>query len=1368
MKKIKKMLCVALVLLLMVASVPVTVFAEEPEYETEQNLSYSANNAIGNTLLSAMEDTNEQTSIDNGFGIFGVNLNGFVADVSLSAPDNATVIVAVYDEDTDVMVTSGQGVANSDTGRTTVNLKECELPDYYIIKVFIINSSNIPVCEPYTNEEYTRAYEEFFAKTVYDFDEEQVMNFDISDEDNFAVVSDDSIIISKDKKKNIVVTDDYENGIYVFENADNDIKSLKNGDILYYVYGDGADEYILTKVGKVETSDGLTTVTAAEECEIGELFSYIDIDTSKMEMPQTYGASFDDDGGQLDDERSFGFGGDVVKEGGGSHFSYKMSMNGKLTFNLKFYYDFRWFGKDYYNFEYWVGVEGHLSATVTATTSGTKKVNLVDRDIPVFWGIDIHVEFDVTIKWKAAITVTGTADFTMKNGASRESGGIQRRIEQKPTVKLNLDIEGNYSFSIIPELRTGFKVLKVYHVTLIVPVDFNTSGKLYVPTSSEEYQEHSCSACVSGMITATPSLTVDVKFGIRKNHLMDIINITPLSKTYKLGKYYISLNGGVKFGWGNCPNNSSNTGNSGSGNSDYDDSGFDSSYLWWSETGSGLLGRWFSGGSAADSMIPERNVVAQSKLNISDPSKFLVGALLGWKLYEDGELVIYNMLGTNMGLMLDFLNSGTMAPWYEYRDQVKYVTIDEGVKNIGAGAFNGCDSIVSVIIPNSVNEIGDAAFYGCEKLEEISIPDSVTELGYAVFAECDNLKRIKLPSNLNKIGDATFYNCANLTEVDIPDGVTDIGYAAFGRCSNLAKADLPSNLRTVGEAAFAECIKLTEINLPDKLTSVGNMAFATTAIKNISIPKNLSSIGQYAFITMAIEGFSVSEQNNYFSTDSSGVLFNKNKTQLLSYPWAKNDETYTVPATVKTIADGGFYGATNLKKVVVSEGVKTIGEMSFILCEGLTEIELPYSLETIGAYAFAECTNLGKVTYPGKEAMWQCINIGEGNEKLTDAQFVYGDKYNVYKSVSEPEDLNYNIQDNEENIAVVSIFDDLEDIINGGTNNSTPESKEDEIATITKTIKSVVPGYVYFLLVVKDGDAEDLLSADNLIYIDQKVADSENLKFTFTLPKESMEHEIVIYYADLNALNHIHSYAVEVSKEATHLENGEATLKCSCGEMYIVVIDKAEEHFYVPSVTKEATHLEAGEMTYSCECGDYYTEEIEKIDEHTYTSTVIKQPTHTEKGIKTFKCICGDSYTEMIEKLEEHTYTSSITKQPNHLERGIRTFSCACGDSYTENMAKLEEHTYISSVTKEPTHLENGVTTFTCACGDTYTETIEKLKEHTFGDKDEKCECGFDRTEGCSCNCHKGGISGFFFKIILFFQKIFKSNQVCMCGIKHY
>ena len=61
--------------------------------------------------------------------------------------------------------------------------------------------------------------------------------------------------------------------------------------------------------------------------------------------------------------------------------------------------------------------------------------------------------------------------------------------------------------------------------------------------------------------------------------------------------------------------------------------------------------------------------------------------------------------------------------------------------------------------------------------------------------------------------------------------------------------------------------------------------------------------------------------------------------------------------------------------------------------------------------------------------------------------------------------------------------------------------------------------------------------------------------------------------------------------------------------------------------------------------------------------------------------------------------------------------------------------------------------------------------EHFYDDdEDETCNiCGYDRTENCDCRCHN---DNFFAKIIWsitnFFNKIFKKNKICACGIAHY
>ncbi|MBQ4348239.1 MAG: hypothetical protein IJC79_01315 [Clostridia bacterium] len=100
------------------------------------------------------------------------------------------------------------------------------------------------------------------------------------------------------------------------------------------------------------------------------------------------------------------------------------------------------------------------------------------------------------------------------------------------------------------------------------------------------------------------------------------------------------------------------------------------------------------------------------------------------------------------------------------------------------------------------------------------------------------------------------------------------------------------------------------------------------------------------------------------------------------------------------------------------------------------------------------------------------------------------------------------------------------------------------------------------------------------------------------------------------------------------------------------------------------------------------------------------------------------------------------------------------------------KHDYKTKV-YAPTCTTYGYTVYTCECGDAYeADRVDKLP-HKDTNGDYKCDYGCGYTfekpaEPCSCNCHAGGIKAFFFKIILFFQKLFKKNAVCACGAAHY
>lgn len=86
------------------------------------------------------------------------------------------------------------------------------------------------------------------------------------------------------------------------------------------------------------------------------------------------------------------------------------------------------------------------------------------------------------------------------------------------------------------------------------------------------------------------------------------------------------------------------------------------------------------------------------------------------------------------GAMTDYdENNMTDIPWYDYRDEIEHVVIEDGVTHIGSYAFSRDNNLVSVEIADSVVSIGTAAFARDDKLTEIVVPNSVTEIGAYAF-----------------------------------------------------------------------------------------------------------------------------------------------------------------------------------------------------------------------------------------------------------------------------------------------------------------------------------------------------------------------------------------------------------------------------------------------------------------------------------------------------------------------------------------------------------------------------------------------------------------------------------------------------------
>ena len=311
------------------------------------------------------------------------------------------------------------------------------------------------------------------------------------------------------------------------------------------------------------------------------------------------------------------------------------------------------------------------------------------------------------------------------------------------------------------------------------------------------------------------------------------------------------------------------------------------------------------------------------------------------------------------------------------------IKIPDSVNSIGDFAFAGCTTLKSITLPNSITSIGEGAFRECTALTGITIPENVTSIGYQAFYKCTALKNINITSSvLTYIGDMAFSECEALESIEIPYGITSINERTFFGCHALKSISIPDSVTSIKENAFGECSYLRKINLPESVTTIESMAFySCDRLTEITLPGSLVSISPYAFKYCGrLKKIDVAESSPYFSSIG-GVLFSKDKKELVIYPYGNYQESYTVPDGVTSINEGAFYNCP-LVNVMLPDSITAIGDNAFLESTSLRKINFPNRLKTIGKNAFSQCFNLsGRVDLPnsvtsvGPSAFYLCNDI---------------------------------------------------------------------------------------------------------------------------------------------------------------------------------------------------------------------------------------------------------------------------------------------------------------------------------------------------------------------------------------------------------
>ncbi|MDE6747571.1 MAG: leucine-rich repeat domain-containing protein [Lachnospiraceae bacterium] len=345
-----------------------------------------------------------------------------------------------------------------------------------------------------------------------------------------------------------------------------------------------------------------------------------------------------------------------------------------------------------------------------------------------------------------------------------------------------------------------------------------------------------------------------------------------------------------------------------------------------------------------DSMICDARYIIPSKEQ-----------LLTYEINENGEAVITGGEPYDGKLVIPetidgYHVVGIADRAFAYRQDIHDLTIDAGVRYIGAYAFAGCRKMNTPSLREGLQAIGEGAFRDnlftgrITWKGDVFLPDSILSIDKEAFACCSKLAYIELPPYADIASDAfkdtpwqeardevfqirgsslEYINNNTDPVLIIPYGVTE-----------LASGDWMSG-RPIMDEVSQETV-YEEIIFPDTIVKLGDSCLGSVTIKRIEIP------GGVKYIPF-------------------GILEYGEVSELV------------LSEGTETIGEGAFVGIGRLETIQIPDSVRVIEDQAFVECRDLRRITIPGTVEKMEGNAFTGCESLTEVIY---EEGIQEIDVG--------------------------------------------------------------------------------------------------------------------------------------------------------------------------------------------------------------------------------------------------------------------------------------------------------------------------------------------------------------------------------------------------------
>ena len=1243
---------------------------EKTDTRVTSELMVRGTDSFGSMFAQEFSGVAAEQAENNGCNVFSIDMSGNQASVSFETTQDATLVVAVYDENGNQMLASGKkNVTNTET-ETTVTINSGTIPQYYLVRGYLIETETLrPICTVYESSMYTQEMQEFLAKTTDDFDEEKVLNLDDDDTNNFAVYGDDTIIIPSETGKNIVVSADDSTNTYVIKNADTDMTSLEEGDIFSYEYADG--QFIITKVAAIDINGTTVTITG-DDIEMEDVFSYVKIDASDDLAnatidPSTCGDGVTYEGLSEETEDSEYKAADISgsvkktmkfrldKSGKDSDGSYSISggLWMRITCSAKLYLTF---SKCYVELK--LDYKGSLDITAKGKFTATVPLPSVGY---MFYGIIVELTPSMIYEWE--INGAVGADISGTFGIQADNNGITS-LTTMPKCTPKLKISGSFYWGLSLEPRVKILSNNVASASLTGKAGIKLNASWKPEILKQEKTIHSCEKCIEGKINAELTLKAGVKMLSKISY-----NINLIGESKKIADFYYSIDHN-DYGLTKCPHLSYRLN------------------LVVVDTDGNLLpdtvvtitdqtGQFEEVKKKTDMLGKLSVYLPESRYTITPVKDGYVPTRRNIEIHMDETIddlritlckTVGGGTGNNSGNQIDTIRPDVGLNSYSQ-------VLSSGIDYMGVISGNGS---LYMWGNNDCGQLGD----GTKTYRDI--PVKIMDNVVSISTRWNSSGAITRDGSLymwgcndyGQLGDGT------KTDRDIPVKIMDnVVSVSVGRYASGAITK-DRSLYMWGYNAWGQLgngtivDEVIPVKVLDDVVAVGTNGATSAAI---------TSNGDLYMWGVDIYGYEPTKimsnvRDIKFGDDCYGII----KEDGSLYMWGCNDygqlgdgttEGRYVPDVPVKIMDnvrnvimgeyningaitnnGELYlwGTGHLEPVRIMDNVLAASiSMTLYLNSGvLTKDGRLYEWDDNDMMAFGAPTV--EITIPGGVALPSAISA-QSEESSSDSVPVLTASPDSTQPVSESEAADQSEEFEEEAVSVYKA-----------------DATETNTATGTQTasFKNLTPNDTYNFYVARSLTADALLASDNILDIRQAVAGADGRMSVTYQPRETDDNAVIFVVG--STPKDLSGAQITVGNTTYNGTAKSVTAAVECDGKTLV-----EGRDYLVTGGFEITGL------------------------GTYTLTIIGTGIYTGTASKTYTVTC------------QHNYTESITKQPTCTEPGRKTLTCSiCGAVKDTTSIPKTAHTYKNKkVTKRATTSKNGTFTAVCSvCGAEQTEVIYAAK----------------------------------------------------------